>query len=177
MSLRPNARAGARRNGYKPAVDGRQKREENMVEIRKNKREENLQKKRREVVAGGGTQFAMHAFDTKLENLPAMVAGVWSQDNSLQLEATTNFRKLLTIESSPTIEEVIQSGVVPRFVEFLMREDFPQLQFEAAWALTNVASGTSEHTKVVIDHGAVEIFVKLLASPSDEVGEQAVWAR
>ena len=31
-------------------------------------------------------------------------------------------------ERSPPIEEVIQSGVVPRFVEFLMREDFPQLQ-------------------------------------------------
>lgn len=33
-----------------------------------------------------------------------------------------------TIERSPPIEEVIQSGVVPRFVQFLTREDFPQLQ-------------------------------------------------
>ncbi|GAY66438.1 hypothetical protein CUMW_248760 [Citrus unshiu] len=104
-----------------------------------------------------------------------MVAGVWSDDNSLQLEATTQFRILLSIESMP-IEEVIESGVVRRFVEFLMREDYPQLQFQAAGALINIASGTSENTKVVIEHDAVPIFVKLLASPSDDVREQAVWA-
>ncbi|GFP79123.1 importin subunit alpha-1a [Phtheirospermum japonicum] len=180
MSLRPNARAEVRRNKYKVAVDaeeGRRRREDNMVEIRKNRREESLQKKRRE----GVPQFAIPVEATtgvekKLENLPSMVASAWSEDGPSQLEATTQFRKLLSIERSPPIQEVIQAGVVPRFVEFLTREDYPLLQFEAAWALTNIASGTSEHTKVVIDHGAVPIFVKLLGSPSDDVREQAVWA-
>ncbi|PPR95175.1 hypothetical protein GOBAR_AA25503 [Gossypium barbadense] len=114
--------------------------------------------------------------DNMLESLPAMVAGVWSDDRNMQLEATTQFRKLLSIERSPPINEVVQSGVVPRFVELLNRDDFPQLQFEAAWALTNIASGTSDNTRVVIDHGAVPIFVKLLGSPTDDVREQAVWA-
>ncbi|KAJ6836161.1 importin subunit alpha-2-like [Iris pallida] len=181
MSLRPNERAENRRNKYKVAVDadeGRRRREDNMVEIRKNKREENLQKKRREGMQSQPFPQSgpVPAADKKLDSLPAMVAGVYTDDNNLQLEFTTQFRKLLSIERSPPIEEVIQSGVVPRFVEFLMREDYPQLQFEAAWALTNIASGTSENTKVVIDHGAVPIFVKLLGSPSDDVREQAVWA-
>jgi len=167
-----------RRNRYKVAVDaeeGRRRREDNMVEIRKNRREESLLKRRRE---GLQAQFPAppSGVEKKLESLPAMVSGVYSDDNNLQLDATTQFRKLLSIERSPPIEEVIKSGVVPRFVQFLTREDFPQLQFEAAWALTNIASGTSENTKVVIDHGAVPIFVKLLGSASDDVREQAVWA-
>jgi importin subunit alpha-1 len=105
-----------------------------------------------------------------------MVQGVKSDNAQMQLEATTQFRKLLSIERAPPIEEVIRAGVVPYFVEFLKREEFPQLQFEAAWALTNIASGTSENTGVVIDSGAVPIFVQLLRSPSDDVREQAVWA-
>ncbi|CAN1859054.1 Importin subunit alpha-1a [Linum perenne] len=113
--------------------------------------------------------------DRKLETLPLMVAAVCSDDRAAQLDATFKVRRLLCIDSPP-INEVVQSGVVPRFVEFLARDDNPRLQFEAAWALTNIAYGTSENTKVVTDHGAVPILVRLLSSPAGDVREQAVWA-
>jgi importin subunit alpha-6/7 len=113
---------------------------------------------------------------SKLEQLPQMVAGVMGNDPAVQTECTTQFRRLLSIEKNPPIQQVIESGVVPRFVLFLQRDDNPALQFEAAWALTNIASGTSEHTKVVMEVGAVPVFVRLLSSPNDDVREQAVWA-
>ncbi|KAL4323440.1 hypothetical protein GQ457_11G010670 [Hibiscus cannabinus] len=181
MSLRPNdARTEVRRNSYKVAVDAeeeRRRREDNMVEIRKNRRREILQKKRRQGLQTQLMPASPHssALENKLENLPAIVAGIRSHDSNLQLEATTQFRKLLSI-GSPPIEEEIQAGVVPRFVEFLLREDYPQLQFEAICALTDIASVTTESTKVVIDHGVAAIFVKLLGSPNDDVREKAVLA-
>ena len=113
-----------------------------------------------------------------LKILPQMVEGVMSNNLKKQIEATTQFRKLLSIEKNPLIhiQEVIDSGVVPRFVEFLKCQDKPPLQFEAAWALTNIASGTSDHNRVVIEMGAVPVFVQLLSSNNDDVREQAVWA-
>ncbi|XP_043817776.1 importin subunit alpha [Manihot esculenta] len=111
-----------------------------------------------------------------LENLPVMVAGVWSENRYAQLGATNYIRKLLSTGRSPPIDEVVDSGVVPRFIEFLAWEGFPQLQYEAAVALTNISSGTSENNKVLIDHGAVPPFVKLLSSPLYELREQVVYA-
>lgn len=75
-------------------------------------------------------------------------------------------------DSNPPIDTVVKQKIIPQFVEFLKHTDMPQFQFEAAWVLNNVASGTFEHTKAVIDGGAVPIFVQLLASSSEDVREQ-----
>jgi importin subunit alpha-6/7 len=59
------------------------------------------------------------AIAERLQHLPEMVNGVTSMDPVLQLEATGQFRRLLSIEKNPPIQAVINAGVVPKFVEFL----------------------------------------------------------
>lgn len=97
-------------------------------------------------------------------------------DETVQYKATQACRKILSAERNPPIDHIIRLGVVPRCVEFLTKSHNPALQFEACWALTNIASGTSLQTQAVVEEGALPKLQLLLASPRLEIAEQAVWA-
>jgi importin subunit alpha-1 len=129
-----------------------------------------------------------------------MVEKVWSDDTTSQLEATIQFRRLLSDEKNPTVIKIIRADVLPRFSDFLSRHEHPQLQvclvyfslllsplsgfsickcsysactvlqMEAAWVLTNIAA--SDYTLLVAECGAVPRLVELLESANANIRHQ-----
>lgn len=178
-------RTNFKNKGRFQADELRRRRETQQVELRKAKRDETLSKRRNlvehepeleneseeEETFGLDSQFIQQL----TESIPTLKEQITSADIDAQLKATTKFRQVLSRENNPPITLVIQSGVVPILVSF-MKDHPPALQLEAAWALTNIASGTSQQTRVVVEAGAVPLFVELLYANSVEVKEQAIWA-
>uniref|UniRef100_W5L4L9 Importin subunit alpha n=1 Tax=Astyanax mexicanus TaxID=7994 RepID=W5L4L9_ASTMX len=150
----------------------RRQRTEVVVELRKNKRDEHLLKRRNvpheDICDDSDVDGDFRTQNTSLE---AIVQCVRLIDCVICL-----YRKLLSSDRNPPIDDLIKSGILPILVHCLDRDDNPSLQFEAAWALTNIASGTSEQTQAVVQSNAVPLFLRLLHSPHQNVCEQAVWA-
>jgi len=183
-------RLQSRQKGFKKAADAedaRRKREDAAVQLRKQVKEEALQKKRMtgedgQGVGLGDAQVAMvggakgQTPAVQDQQILALAQAVNSQNPEEVFQATQQLRKLLSVEQNPPIQEVIHTGVVPRLVEFLKDISRPELQFEAEWVLTNIASGTADQTRVVVEAGALPLFIQLLMSPNMDVKEQAVWA-
>ncbi|CAG0884349.1 unnamed protein product, partial [Darwinula stevensoni] len=162
------------KNRGKDQDEMRRRRNELTVELRKNKRDETLQKRRNVPQPDSTDEEDMPSITTM--NLKTIVENACSDQPLVQLQAVQAARKLLSSDRNPPIDDLIQSGILPVLVQCLEKQDNPSLQFEAAWALTNIASGTSHQTKAVVSAGAVPHFLALLCSPHQNVCEQAVWA-
>lgn len=171
----------------------RRRREENTIQLRRQKRDDLLTKRRTLAVPDDENQrmadvescsndaLNLDSSPNHTNSMPMITkevvdAFMQNEDQQLLLDVTQQIRKYMSKEPYPPTDEVIQAGLLPRFVELLDAHDRPSLQFDVAWILTNICSGTTEQTNAVVYAGAVPKLISLINSPDTNVCEQAVWA-
>lgn len=146
------------------------------IELRKNKKDDQIMKRRNIEISEPTSPLQESNGQSPVPSmsLDEIIANI--KTPSMQFAAVQSIRKMLSRERNPPIDVVIEKGLVPVLIHFL--DDFKNeaIQFESAWALTNIASGSSDQTKTVIAAGAIPKFIALLRSPTANVAEQAVWA-
>lgn len=173
---------------YKKGIDSeqcRRNRNDTRLQLRKNKREEGIQKRRVTTSAAGQEGFECSASSSantnpqqrriySVSDIPRLCAILNNPAPAEEglLEAVTGFRKILSVEKNPPVKEVINAQILSKIVQLLCHPE-TKIQFEAAWALTNVAS--TEYTRLVVENGALPYLVQLLVSSNPDVREQSAW--
>ncbi len=154
----------------------RRKREEQQVELRRQRTEELLNKKREATQKNEGG-FSFVGLRNRL----------YSSDLNEIHKAAYECRMALSTEHNPPIQNVLDAGLLGRCAEMLSTSFYNNLEnydislvkktrVEAAWIITNIASGTSEQTAAIVEVGCVPLFVNMLKEGDDTVVDQAVWA-
>jgi hypothetical protein len=172
-----------RRANFKKTMDekeGRRRREETTRQIRKNKKEESMLKRRglnqeKETPEIASSDLSQRKLGTvnDIPELTRMLTSPTSTEEEL-VQATRGFRRILSVERDPPVDDVLNAGVLPHFVHNLTAK--PQaavLIFESAWALTNIAS--TSRTNVVVEAGATNHLIQLLQHEVADVREQSAW--
>ncbi|CAM9506933.1 unnamed protein product, partial [Choristocarpus tenellus] len=72
----------------------------------------------------------------------------------------------------PPIEEVVEGGIGDNLIALLSASN-DEIQIEATWCLTNIASGHTRHTESIL--GAAPQLINFLSAPNPRLQEQALW--
>lgn len=102
----------------------RQRRQEVSVELRKNKKEDQLLKRRNieAVEPTSPLQESNGQSPVATMTLDEIMSNIKNANPSMQFQAVQAVRKMLSRERNPPIDTVIEMGLVPTLINFL--EDF-----------------------------------------------------
>ncbi|XP_067138632.1 importin subunit alpha-3-like [Centruroides vittatus] len=92
------------------------------------------------------------------------------------LKIFREIQKGLEINQELTLDCVINSGIVPICVQYLNHTDKPDLTLIPAEILVHLSSCELHHTKMVVESGALPVFIRCLSSISDNIRELSLMA-
>lgn len=110
-----------------------------------------------------------------ISNLNDYIDQIQSLDKKQNLSGIKAIRKILSNLDTP-ITKIIKAGVLPLIIPKLYYDDCPQIQYECAWAITNMCIGKKKNIEALINAGCLQGLSYLLSSEIDELKEQAIWA-
>ncbi|CAH8657375.1 unnamed protein product [Heterobilharzia americana] len=166
------------KNRDKDAEELRRRRTDLSVELRKSKKEEQLQKRRNITLTELDETSPLREIQVQTPeriNYDKLIREMQSSDEGIRFKAVQLCRKTLSKAKNPPIEELYKRGAVD-ILSLSLSSPHNNLVFEAAWALTNIASGDSVHTAAIVNSGTVPKLIGLLSHPDINIAEQSVWA-
>eukprot|EP01016_Furgasonia_blochmanni_P009265 TRINITY_DN13835_c0_g1_i4.p1 TRINITY_DN13835_c0_g1~~TRINITY_DN13835_c0_g1_i4.p1 ORF type:complete len:531 (-),score=92.78 TRINITY_DN13835_c0_g1_i4:61-1593(-) len=99
-------------------------------------------------------------------------------NNFLAVENTVKeLRTIISEDSEGPFKECVAADLVPVLISLLNPgyEAFFDIQYEAAWCLSNIASGDTTHILYLIREGMLNTFVSLLNHQNTAMLEQVIW--
>lgn len=179
-----------RREGYKNKDrfnpgEVRRRRDQFQVKLRKQRQYELLEKRRRTESAGSGSNNDSSHYDSEdnssssTEELQVELNDwgntlVKSNDLQEQLGVLVKIRNIVTLD--PGL--MLQDQSLGKVIEIMTGNEFPMLQHEALWIITNLSGSHHDNVKTLISYNIISILVNLLDNTSCKIEckEQAIWA-
>lgn len=84
-------------------------------------------------------------------------------------------RLVLSIPKNTPIQAVIDTNIASELLRIIKEKEEDYLRIEATWALTNLATGTNLQVQSLVDKGIIPVYVKILEENNINLIEQAVW--
>lgn len=160
------------------------KRAQMFAELSKSKRQETFNKRRRgheaeagddKAAAGSKPAQPVKMSELEVQQLIAGVQAAYAPATSVsaadRAKLLLQLRLLLSNDDAP-VATVVAGGVVPCLIAELSSSTDQPLLLDALWCLTNIASDTTAHTRMVL--AAAPALIALLSSQSLRVQEHCV---
>jgi hypothetical protein len=105
-----------------------------------------------------------------------LVGMINSNDRMKQHFGMIGLGQILSSDETPHIVAIAEANLLPRFVQFLQRDDEPILQMQSALVIAYITSGSHKQGQLIVEHGAIPVLLGLLKSDNNDLVDHAIWA-